>query len=83
MPAVALLGLSVTDIFTHAWDLAKATGQSTDLDAGIAGALLEAARSSVQDSFRGPEGAPFGPEHAAPAGATAADRLAAFLGREV
>ena len=38
---------------------------------------------SIQDGFRGPEGAPFGPEIEAPADATNADRLAAFLGRSV
>ncbi len=34
MPAAALLGLSTTDTFTHAWDLARSTGQDTDLDHG-------------------------------------------------
>ena len=83
MPAAALLGLSITDTFTHAWDLAKATGQSTDLDPALASHLLGASRQSIQESFRGPEGAPFGPEQAAAADAPAADQLAAFLGRRV
>ena len=83
MPAAAVLGLATTDTFTHAWDLAKATGQSTDLDESLAGQLLEASKSSIQEAFRGPEGAPFGPEQTAPDGASAADQLAAFLGRQV
>jgi uncharacterized protein (TIGR03086 family) len=83
MPAAALLGLAITDTFTHAWDLAKATGQDTDLDPALAAQLLAASRQAIQPAFRGPEGAPFGPEQTAPEGASAADELAAFLGRQV
>ncbi len=82
MPGSAFLGLASTDTFTHAWDLAKATGQSTDLDPELAAQLLEQSKASIQDGFRGPEGAPFGPEQQAPDGATNADQLAAFLGRQ-
>ena len=64
-------------------DLAQATGQSTDLAPELAAALLEGAKASIPDEFRGPEGAPFGPKQEAPTGATAADELAAFLGRKV
>ena len=45
--------------------------------------LSNAETTAIQDAFRGPEGAPFGPEQPAPAGASAADQLAAFLGRRV
>lgn len=83
MPGSAFMGLATTDTFVHAWDLAKATGQSTDLDPQLAEALLAQSKAAIQDAFRGPEGAPFGPEAEAPADATAADRLAAFLGRSV
>lgn len=83
MPASALLGLAMTDTFTHAWDLAKATGQDTDLAPEVAAQLLAGSRQAIQDGFRGPEGAPFGPEQQAPAGASNADQLAAFLGRTV
>ncbi len=81
-PGAAFLGLATTDAFTHGWDLAKATGQSTDLAPELAAALLEGAKASIPDAFRGPEGAPFGPVQEAPKGATAADELAAFLGRK-
>lgn len=86
-PGAAFLGLATTDIFTHSWDLAKATGQSTDLDPELAEQLLAGSQASIQDAFRGPDagpkqqGAPFGPKQEAPEGATAADKLAAFLGR--
>jgi uncharacterized protein (TIGR03086 family) len=83
MPARALLGLALTDTFTHAWDLAKATGQDTNLAPPMAEALLQASKQSIQDSFRSEEGAIFGLEQEAPEGASAADRLAAFLGRTV
>ncbi len=82
-PGAAFLGLATTDAFTHGWDLAKATGQSTDLAPELAAQLLEGAKASIPDEFRGPEGAPFGPKQEAPEGATAADQLAAFLGRKV
>lgn len=83
MPAPALLGLLITDTFTHAWDLARATGQPSELDPELAAELLAISKQSIQDSFRGPEGAPFGLEQNAPEGAPAADQLAAFLGRTV
>ncbi len=83
MPGFAFMGLATTDTFQHAWDLAKATGQSTDINPGLASVLLEQSKAAIQDGFRGPEGAPFGAEQQAPDGASAADQLAAFLGREV
>lgn len=83
MPGSAFLGLASTDTFTHAWDLARATGQSTDLDPDLAAQLLTQSQASIQEGFRGPEGAPFGPEQQAPDGANNADKLAAFLGRQV
>ncbi len=87
MPGSAFMGLAATDIFTHSWDVAKATGQSTDLDPELAAQLLQGSQAAIQDAFRGPDagptgaGAPFGPKQEAPAGATNADKLAAFLGR--
>lgn len=83
MPGSAMMGLAALDTFQHGWDLAKATDQSTDLAPELAAALLEQSKMAIQDSFRGPEGAPFGPEQQAPAGASNADQLAAFLGRTV
>jgi uncharacterized protein (TIGR03086 family) len=83
MPAPAFMGLAMTDTFQHAWDLAKATGQSTDLAPVMAEQLLAASQASIQDAFRGPEGAAFGPEQPCDDDAPAADRLAAFLGRSV
>lgn len=77
------MGLASIDTFTHAWDLARATGQSADLNPDLAAGLLAGARAGIAPEFRGAEGAPFGPEQKAPAGASKADELAAFLGRTV
>src|SRR5581483_6735196 len=82
MPGAAFVGIAATDTFTHGWDLARATGQVTDLDPALAETLLAASKRAIQPSFRGPDGkAPFGLEQHPPADATPADRLAAFLGR--
>ncbi len=84
MPGMAVMGLACTDIFTHAWDVAKATGQSTDLDPEFAAGLLAQSKAMIQPGFRGANGAaPFCAEATAPQGASAADQLAAFLGRTV
>jgi uncharacterized protein (TIGR03086 family) len=82
LPGAVYIGIATTDAFTHGWDLARATGQSTDLDPELAVQLLEGARAFIQPAFRGEDGKlPFGPEQPAPAIATHADALAAFLGR--
>lgn len=82
MPGAAFIGLRTNDVFTHAWDLAKATGQSTDMDRELATEGLKASRMRIQPQMRG-EGRPFGPEQPCPEGASPADQLAAFLGRVV
>ncbi len=41
MPGSTFAGLAATDTFTHGWDLAKATGQNTDLAPDLAAQLLE------------------------------------------
>ncbi|MCU0260025.1 MAG: TIGR03086 family metal-binding protein, partial [Ilumatobacteraceae bacterium] len=57
MPGAAVAGLAATDTVTHAWDLAKATGQSTDLAPELAEQLLASSRMMIQPAFRGPDGA--------------------------
>lgn len=83
MPATALLGLAITDTFTHAWDLATATGQDNNLAPELAGQLLAASRHSIRPEFRTEDGSLFLPEQPAPDGANPATQLAAFLGRTV
>lgn len=82
MPGAGFIGLRASDVFTHAWDLATATGQPTDLDPELAAEALDAARMRIQPAFRGP-GLPFAEEQGCPDGRPTADQLAAFLGRTV
>jgi uncharacterized protein (TIGR03086 family) len=84
LPGSAFVNIATVDTFTHGWDLARATGQPTDLDPELAAQLLAVAQGFLPDSLRGPEGqAPFGPKVEPAAGACAADQLAAFLGRQL
>ena len=82
LPVPVFQAIITTDALVHAWDLARATGQATDLDPELAGELLEGAKTRIQPAFRGDDGkAPFGAEQPAPPNASNADALAAFLGR--
>ncbi|MGE2814022.1 TIGR03086 family metal-binding protein [Mycobacterium heidelbergense] len=82
LPGQLFLGLRTADVLTHAWDLAAATGQSTDLDPELAAEQLAAVRALVGPQFRGP-GKPFAEEQPCAPERAAADQLAAFLGRKV
>jgi uncharacterized protein (TIGR03086 family) len=78
-----LVDMYLTELVTHSWDVAMATGQLDRLDADLAGSALEAARAMLRPEYRnamGP-GSPFGSEIEAPADATDPERLAAFMGR--
>ena len=81
MPGAAVAGLFTNDQFMHAWDLAKATGQSTDLSPALAAGVLDAVKSFVGPELRKPGF--FDAEKPVPAGASKADEVAAFLGRNV
>jgi uncharacterized protein (TIGR03086 family) len=83
VPGSLYVNVASLDTFTHGWDLAKATGQSTDLDPGLATRLLGIARESLPDAFRGADGeAPFGLRIEVPETACPADQLAGFMGRQ-
>ncbi len=70
------------DLMIHAWDVAKATGQSTDLlDPELCQATLELGRTMMTDAHRTPESG-FGPEVSVPDDAPICDRMAAFFGRQ-
>jgi uncharacterized protein (TIGR03086 family) len=80
-PATMLVALRFSDTIAHAWDLAKATGQSADL----APELCEAALAVTRQRLEGRDRAhlPFKDEVPIAADAPAADRLAAYLGKRV
>ena len=71
--------LASRNIFQFAWDLARGTHQSTNIAPDAARELLELSKTRLVPQ-RGPGGF-FGPEISPPAGASAADVLAGYLGR--
>ncbi|MHB1890413.1 MAG: TIGR03086 family metal-binding protein [Acidimicrobiales bacterium] len=79
-----LVDMYLTELATHTWDLAAATGQLDRLDNDLAASALDAARSMLKPEYRNQlgEGSPFGAEVDAPADATPWERLAAFMGRQ-
>jgi uncharacterized protein (TIGR03086 family) len=79
-PGIILVTMRAMEMSVHSWDIAKATGQSTDLDPELADWGLRALRNALP-TVR--DGSPFGTEQPAPPDATAADRLAAYAGRAV
>lgn len=80
-PADRLIHLMSTELLVHGWDLAKATDQSTEIDPELATAILARATAQLGDRPRRPT--MFGEPQVVPEGGTAADRLAAYLGRSV
>jgi uncharacterized protein (TIGR03086 family) len=76
---VWFVGQAVADLAVHGWDLAKATGQPTDLDTRIGETALAWGRENLRPEFRGEQ---FGPEVAVAEDAPVYERLAAFFGRD-
>ena len=74
-----LVVFMVIEQVTHGWDLARATGQEPSFGDELAEATLTLARSYDDGTIRVP--GLFGPIVEIPFGASAIDRLAAFLGR--
>ena len=83
LPGTAFIELRTSDLLTHAWDLATATGQTTDLDPELADYVLAFSKQMMsRPGLRG-EGRPFGEEQPCGDDRPAADRVAAFFGREL
>jgi uncharacterized protein (TIGR03086 family) len=80
VPASWTLGQHVTEIAIHTWDIAVATGQSTDLDPVVGVAALEWGHANLVPELRGEH---VGPEVAVGEDAPLYNRLAAFGGRAV
>jgi uncharacterized protein (TIGR03086 family) len=79
MPAGIALRIAIFDVTVHAWDLAKATGQSTALDPDVLRPALDVGRQMIGPEMR--DAGMFGRE--VPVGDTAPlqDQLAGFAGR--
>jgi uncharacterized protein (TIGR03086 family) len=81
-PGAVLVHVRIVEVLAHGWDLARATGQPADFPDDVAERALAGARQQLTSRPDGP-GAPFAAEVLVPAGASAVDRLAGFLGRPV
>ena len=79
-PGAFALGIHTVEVIMHGWDLAKATGQPTELAPDLY-AVAWAYCKDIDDSFRGP-GRPFGPAVTPAPDASDTQRLVAWLGRQ-
>ena len=80
MPIGQILMGTLLDQFVHGWDLAKATGQDTTLDADVTEFAYGMLTSGFADMGR--EAGFIGPEIAVPDDAGLQDRLIAYMGRQ-
>jgi uncharacterized protein (TIGR03086 family) len=72
-------GQHMTDLLVHTWDLARATGQSMNLDPELAEHALRWGRQNLKPEYRGTG---FSPEVPVPDTAPIYTRLVAFFGRD-
>jgi uncharacterized protein (TIGR03086 family) len=79
LPATWALGQQASDLVVHAWDVARAIGNTEELDPELAEAALAWGRENLKPEFRGQA---FGPEIPVAQNAPAYDRLAGFFGRQ-
>lgn len=79
----AFLEIRTSDLLVHAWDLAIATGQATDLDPELAEYVLAFSMEMMRRPGLRGDGRPYGEEQPCDDERSAADRVAAFFGRQV
>ena len=80
MSAAQFMGILSLDNLVHTWDLAKATGQSTDLDPMLTETCYNMFVPGLIDMAR-PHGA-FGPAVSVPDSASTQDKLLGYTGRQ-
>jgi uncharacterized protein (TIGR03086 family) len=80
-PAAGFAMFRFGDLISHAWDLAKATDQDSDLAPELCETALAMSRQRLDGRDR--SGLPFKDEVSISLEACAADRLAAYLGKHV
>ncbi|NGO73339.1 TIGR03086 family metal-binding protein [Streptomyces boncukensis] len=79
----ASIAVAASDACMHAWDAARALGQSTEgLDAELAELAREVVGALAPPESRTEEHVPFDPVREAPEGADTYTRLAAWMGRD-
>jgi uncharacterized protein (TIGR03086 family) len=76
----AAVTIHTVETIVHGWDLAKATGQPSEIEPALCAVAWEATRG-IGDELRG-AGRPFGPPVPMPPTASDTDRLVAWLGRQ-
>jgi uncharacterized protein (TIGR03086 family) len=74
------LGIMFMDHLVHSWDLAKATGQDTRLDAELAEICYQMCTPSLIEMGR--ERGAFGPALPVPESASTQDKLLGYMGRQ-
>jgi uncharacterized protein (TIGR03086 family) len=79
LPTSWAIGQHIADTAVHGWDVARATHQSTDLDAEVAEVALAWAKQNLKPQLRGQA---FGPEVPVSESAPIYHRLAAYFGRD-
>lgn len=81
-PGNAALGLLLSDMVVHGWDLARATGQEFRVDDDIAEAIYGMTTSMMEPRGGFPRGDNFAPPVDVADDAPAKDRMLAYLGRD-
>lgn len=71
----------IAELAVHGWDIARSTGQATDLDPEVAQHSLDWSKQMLRPQFRGPDKA-FGHEVPVSGDAPIYDRLAGWFGRD-
>jgi len=79
IPASAAVSIHFLDLVVHGWDLARATGQDTAIDADLAAEALDISHDLLSPELR--QSGAFGPEIPASAEDPLHERLVAFMGR--
>jgi uncharacterized protein (TIGR03086 family) len=81
VPKETAARFAIQEMLAHAWDLAKATGQDTDLPEDVVADAIPIARDFLPDQARNENGDPFGLAIDLPADASPTDQYVALLGR--
>ncbi len=79
MPKQQVLGLLITDLLVHSWDLARSIGADETLPPTAVDAAMAGLTRMPEEMLRG--GTMFGPAVEVPDDASAQDKLIAFAGR--
>jgi uncharacterized protein (TIGR03086 family) len=82
MPASIVGAVGLNELVTHAWDLARASGQPFDVDRETVAACMEFVGPMSEPGAEAQRAPAFGPVVEPPDDATPLDRLIALTGRD-